>query len=295
MYGVAGERRLPEMTLDWLPGYAGSAPVRIGNAAVKQLQLDVFGEVMDVFHQARRAGMPAGGYPWRVQRALLDFLESKWREPDEGLWEVRGPRQYFTHSKVMSWVAFDRALKAVETFGTDGPVERWRKIRAAIFDEVCAKAFDTGKQAFTQAYGSDVLDAAALLIPLVGFLPRDDPRVISTLRAIERELVHDGLVLRYRTTESEDGLPSGEGAFLICSFWLADNYAIMGRRQQARSLFERLLALRNDVGLLAEEYDPAACHFLGNFPQAFSHVGLINTAFNLPPHQRAPAEERQAG
>jgi len=293
MYGVAGERRLPELTLDWLPGYAGSAPVRIGNAAVNQFQLDVYGEVMDVLHQARRAGLPPDQDAWRVQGALLDFLESGWRQPDESLWEVRGPRQHFTHSKMMAWVAFDRAIKAVERYGADGPAERWRAIRSTIHDEVCAKGFNADKQAFTQAYGSPALDAALLTAPLVGFVKADDPRMISTVAAIERELVQDGLVLRYRTHETEDGLPPGEGVFLLCSFWLADNYAIMGRTDDAHALFERLLAVRNDVGLLAEEYDPAARQLLGNFPQAFSHVGLINTAFNLTPRHRGPAHQRE--
>ncbi|HUS64667.1 MAG TPA: glycoside hydrolase family 15 protein [Kofleriaceae bacterium] len=293
MYGVGGERRLPEMTLDWLPGYAGSAPVRIGNAAVTQRQLDVYGEVMDALHHARRVGIPPSADAWRVQRRLLDFLESAWREPDQGLWEVRGPRQHFTHSKVMAWVAFDRAVKAVESFGGDGPVDRWREIRAAIHQEVCAKGFHPDRRAFTQAYGSPTLDAALLMIPFVGFLRPDDPRMVSTVRAIERELVQDGLVLRYRTDETADGLPAGEGIFLLCSFWLADNYALAGRDQEARALFERLLAIRNDVGLLSEEYDPIGRHLLGNFPQAFSHVGLVNTAFNLTPQQPAPARERE--
>ena len=295
IYGVAGERRLTELTLDWLPGYAGSSPVRVGNAAVEQLQLDVYGEVMDVFHQARRAGIPPDPFAWRVQHKILDFLESKWREPDEGLWEVRASRQHFTHSKMMAWVAFDRAIKAVEAFGADGPLERWRKIRTAIHDDVCAKGFHRDKQAFTQAYGSSALDAALLLAPLVGFVRPDDPRMISTVSAIERELLEDGLVVRYHTHECDDGLPPGEGVFLLCSFWLADNYALVGRTAEARALFERLLALRNDVGLLSEEYDPAARHLLGNFPQAFSHVGLINTAFNLTPHQRGPARRRETG
>ncbi len=294
MYGVAGERRLPELTLDWLLGYAGSAPVRIGNNAVTQLQLDVYGEVMDALHQAQRAGIPADPSAWQVQRKLLDFLESKWGEPDEGLWEVRGPRQHFTHSKLMAWVAFDRAVKAVERFGAEGPVERWRALRDTIHREVCAKGYHPQKQAFTQAYGSPVLDAALLMVPLVGFLPASDPRVVSTLQAIERELVDQGFVLRYRTDETRDGLPPGEGAFLLCSFWLADNHALMGRRDHACALFERLLALRNDVGLLSESYDPARRQLLGNFPQAFSHVGLINTAFNLTPNQRRPARERES-
>ncbi len=293
MYGVAGERRLPELTLDWLPGYQRSAPVRVGNAATTQHQLDVYGEVMDAFHQARRAGIPPDPNAWRVQRQLLDFLESTWRQPDEGIWEVRGPRQHFTHSKVMAWVAFDRAVKAVERFGAEGPADRWRRIRSAIHHEVCTKGYDRTKRAFTQSYGSEALDAALLMIPLVGFLPPDDARMVSTVSAVERELLRDGFVLRYRTDQCEDGLPPGEGAFLLCSFWLADNYALMGRQQEAENLFERLLALRNDVGLLAEEYDPAAGRLLGNFPQAFSHVGLIITAYNLTRREHAPARARE--
>lgn len=293
MYGVAGERRLTEQTIDWLPGYAHSAPVRIGNGAAKQVQLDVYGEIIDALHQAQRAGIAPDPFAWSVERKLLEFLEGHWRDPDRSLWEVRGPVQQFTHSKIMAWVAFDRAIKSVESFGAEGPADRWRAIRATIHDEVCAKGYDTGKKAFTQAYGSPVLDAALLMAPLVGFLPSDDPRMVSTVAAIERELVQDGFVLRYRTHESDDGLPGGEGVFLLCSFWLADNYALMGRHDEAVALFERLLALRNDVGLLAEEYDPAARLLLGNFPQAFSHVGLINTAFNLTPEQRAPARERK--
>jgi GH15 family glucan-1,4-alpha-glucosidase len=293
LYGVAGERRLPEVVLDWLPGYKASAPVRTGNAAARQLQLDVYGEVMDVMHQTRRHGLPPDPWAWRLQHALLDFLESGWQQPDEGLWEVRGPRQHFTHSKVMAWVAFDRAVKAVERFGLAGPVERWRACAAAIHDEVCRRGFDAQRGCFTQAYGSPRLDASLLMIPLVGFLPPTDPRVAGTLRAVERELLRDGFVLRYLTGEVEDGLPPGEGAFLACTFWLADNYALTGRVDDARRLFERLLALRNDVGLLSEEYDPVAGRMLGNFPQAFSHVGLINTAFNLTPHVPTPAAERQ--
>jgi len=294
MYGVAGERRLPELTLDWLPGYAGSTPVRIGNGAVKQLQLDVFGEVMDVLYQARRSGVASDPIAWHVQRRLLDFLESNWHVPDEGLWEMRGPRQHFTHSKVMSWVAFDRAVKAVEHTGVEGPVGRWREIRAAIHDEVCTKGFDPTKRSFTQVYGAPPLDASLLMLPLVGFLPPTDPRIVGTVAAIERELMHEGFVHRYRTGESDDGLPPGEGVFLLCSFWLADNYALAGRDEEARALFDRLLALRNDVGLLAEEYDPVNRHQLGNFPQAFSHVGLVNTAFNLTSRQAGPAGERKA-
>jgi GH15 family glucan-1,4-alpha-glucosidase len=293
MYGVAGERRLPELTLGWLPGYEGSVPVRIGNAAVSQLQLDVYGEVMDSLYQARRIGIAADPLTWNLQRKLLEFLESGWQEPDEGIWEVRGPRRHFTHSKVMAWVAFDRAVKSVETMGMDGPVERWKAIRRAIHEEVCTRGWDPRRRTFTQAYGSLALDASLLMIPLVGFLPATDPRFAGTVAAIEQDLVHDGVVLRYGTSEGHDGLPPGEGAFLLCSFWLADAYALMGRGEEARALFERLLALRNDVGLLSEQYDPAARRFLGNFPQAFSHVGLVNTACNLTPRQPGPALHRK--
>jgi GH15 family glucan-1,4-alpha-glucosidase len=295
MYGLAGERRLLEHELDWLPGYEGARPVRVGNAAVDQLQLDVYGEVMDTLYQARRAGMPANHASWRLQKKLLDFLEGAWQLPDDGLWEMRGARQHFTYSKVMTWVAFDRAVKAVEHLGLGGPVQRWRTLRDAIHRDVCAHGWDAQKGAFMQSYGSPYLDASLLLIPQVGFLPATDARVVGTVAAIERELLTDGFVMRY-PTRGQDGLPPGEGAFLACSFWLADCYALMGRTSDARSLFERLLALRNDVGLLAEEYDPAQRRFLGNFPQAFSHVGLVNTAFNLAPEQRtAPAGDRHDG
>jgi GH15 family glucan-1,4-alpha-glucosidase len=293
LYGVSGERRLPETTLEWLPGHARSAPVRIGNRAVHQLQLDVYGEVSDVLYQARKVGIEEDPIAWSLQRQMLDFLEGAWDRPDEGIWEVRGPRQHFTHSKLMSWVAFDRAVKCVERFGLDGDVDRWRRLRNAIHADVCERGFERERQAFTQSYGSPNLDASLLMMALVGFLPPADPRVVGTVSAIERELVEDGLVLRYRTEETEDGLPPGEGAFLACSFWLADNYALQGRIPEARSLFERLLALRNDVGLLAEQYDPRARRMLGNFPQAFSHVGLVNTAYNLTPHEVAPAAERR--
>jgi GH15 family glucan-1,4-alpha-glucosidase len=293
MYGVAGERRLPEMILDWLPGHARSAPVRVGNAAVTQFQLDVFGEVMDALHQARRVGLPADANAWHVQRKLLDFLEQSWSLPDEGLWEVRGPRQHFTHSKVMAWVAFDRAVKAIERYGLEGPLERWRGLRDAIHAEVCSRGYDGEQGTFTQAYGSRGVDAALLMLPLVGFLSARDPRMVGTVRAIERELSHEGLLLRYHTDNGVDGLPPGEGVFLLCNFWLADNYALAGREEEARALFDRLLALRNDVGLFAEEYDPVARQMLGNFPQAFSHVGLINTAFNLTLREPKPARERE--
>ena len=295
LYGLAGERRLPELTLDWLPGYEGSVPVRIGNAAADQRQLDIYGEVSDAFFQARKAGIDPDDSAWALQRRMLEFLEGAWREPDEGIWEVRGARRHFTHSKMMAWVAFDRAVKSVERFGLRGPVDSWRSVRDAIHRDVCERGFDRTKGAFTQSYGSPAIDASLLQAALVGFLPPTDPRIVGTVAAIERELVESGLVLRYRTETSVDGLPPGEGAFLACSFWLADNYALMGRQADATALFERLLALRNDVGLLSEEYDPLAGRFLGNFPQAFSHVGLVNTAFNLATNHRGPAAERQDG
>src|SRR6267143_2075206 len=281
MYGLGGERRLPELELDWLSGYEGSRPVRIGNAASLQLQLDVFGELMDALHLSRRVGL--GGYEagWALQRALMDHLETIWEEPDEGIWEVRGPRQHFTHSKVMAWVAFDRAVKGVEEFGLEGPVERWRAARQQVHDSVTRRGYDPELGSFVQYYGSKELDASLLALPLVGFLPADDPRMVGTVRAIERELLRDGFVMRYRTRSGIDGLPPGEGVFLPCSFWLAENYVLQGRIEEARSLFERLCGLANDVGLLSEEYDPVGRRFLGNFPQAFSHVSLINTALSL--------------
>jgi GH15 family glucan-1,4-alpha-glucosidase len=294
MYGVAGERRLDERTIDWLPGYTGAKPVRIGNSAAHQLQLDVYGEVLDTLYQTRRAGLDESAEAWNLQVALLDFLEGAWHEADEGLWEVRGPRQHFTHSKVMAWVAFDRAVKTLESSAARGPLERWRQRRDEIHADVCRHAFDGAKNAFVQAYGSPHLDASLLLIPQVGFLPASDPRVSGTVSAIERELLQDGLVKRYPTV-GQDGLPPGEGVFLACSFWLADCYALMQRPDDALAMYQRLLALRNDVGLLAEEYDPATRRQLGNFPQAFSHVGLVNTAFNLTPAETAPARHRPCG
>ncbi|WP_447979795.1 glycoside hydrolase family 15 protein [Candidatus Nitrospira bockiana] len=294
MYGAAGERRLTELELDWLPGYEASRPVRIGNKAVNQFQLDVYGEIMDAMHQARRAGIEPEEHSWRLQRALMDFLETAWDRPDEGIWEVRGPRRQFTHSKVMAWVAMDRAVKAVERFGLDGPVARWKQTRAAIHEQVCREGYDAELGAFVQYYGAKSLDASVLMIPLVGFLPPEDPRMQSTVRAIEQRLLVDGFVHRYDSTDQVDGLPQGEGAFLACSFWLADNLALMGRHKEACDLFEGLLAIRNDVGLLAEEYDPVTRRQLGNFPQAFSHVGLINTARNLS-RRGGPAEERRKG
>jgi GH15 family glucan-1,4-alpha-glucosidase len=293
MYGPAGERRLPELELDWLPGYEGSRPVRIGNAAVKQRQLDVYGEVMDVLHQARRSGIAPSEVAWALQKALIGFLESSWVGPDEGIWEVRGPPRHFTHSKVMAWVAFDRAIKAVERFQLSGPVDRWRQKRAEIHAEVCSRGYDASRGAFTRYYGSKELDASLLMIPLVGFLPPEDERVRGTVDAVERELLADGLVRRYADSQHVDGLPPGEGAFIACTFWLVDNLTLLGRHERARQLFEHLLALRNEVGLLSEEYDPTARRLVGNFPQAFSHVALINSAYNLS-REGGPAHHRKA-
>ncbi len=293
MYGLAGERRLSEYEIPWLPGYERSKPVRIGNAAHEQFQLDVYGELMDTFHVARRHKVESGDDAWRIQRVVMDFLESHWQLPDEGIWEVRGPRRNFTHSKVMAWVAADRAVRAVERHGLDGPAEQWRTMRSAIHADVCRHGFDATRNAFVQYYGSTELDASLLMIPLVGFLPIHDPRVVGTLEAIQRELVIDNLVMRYAERGAGvDGLPPGEGAFLPCSFWLVDNLAMMGRHPEARALFERLLRICNDVGLLSEEFDPRLGRQLGNFPQAFSHVALVNSAANLgaptgPAHHRA--------
>ncbi len=292
MYGVAGERRLTEFELDWLPGYQGTKPVRVGNAAHGQFQLDVYGELLDAMYQCRRMGIEPDPAAWNVETVLATFLESAWEKPDEGIWEVRGPRRHFTHSKVMAWVAFDRAVKSVERFGMRGPAGRWRKARDAIHEQVCREGFDPELGAFVQYYGAKHLDASLLMIPLVGFLPPSDPRVRGTVEAIEKHLMSDGFVQRYPTTENVDGLPPGEGAFLACTFWLADNLYLLGRKDDARRVFERLLELRNDVGLLSEEYDPQAKRLVGNFPQAFSHVGLINSAINLSP-AKGPAEHRQ--
>jgi GH15 family glucan-1,4-alpha-glucosidase len=291
MYGVAGERRLPEWDIGWLPGYEGSRPVRVGNAAASQLQLDVYGEVMDVLYQACNSGLERDQAAWGMQVKLLEHLEKAWVEPDAGLWEVRGPPRHFTYSKIMCWVAFDRAVKMVEGMGVEGPVERWRALRERIHAEVCARGFSARRGCFVQSYGSEELDASLLLIPITGFLPASDPRVIATAEAIQRELTIDGLVQRYLTHESMDGLPPGEGVFLACSFWLADNLCMQGRRQEARALYDRLVGLSNDLGLLAEEYDPAARRLLGNFPQAFSHIALVNTAMNLGAAAK-PAEQR---
>ena len=284
MYGPAGERRLDEWEADWLPGYEGARPVRIGNAASDQCQLDVYGEVMDALHQARLADGSEPDSAWDLQKQLVEWLETGWDQPDDGIWEVRGPRRHFTHSKVMAWVAVDRAVHAVETFGLSGPVGLWRALRQRIWDEVCQKGWNDRVGAFTQYFGCDELDASVLMIPLVGFLPPTDERVRSTVAAVERLLVQDGFVLRYQTSPDDhpvDGLSGREGAFLACSFWLVDNYSLLGRHDEARALFERLLDLRNDLGLLSEEYDPVARRLVGNFPQAFSHVALVNSARNL--------------
>ncbi|WP_433500997.1 glycoside hydrolase family 15 protein [Sphaerimonospora sp. CA-214678] len=283
LYGVAGERRLPELTLDWLPGYEGSLPVRIGNGAVGQLQLDIYGEVINALYEARKGGLAADDNTWDLVGKLMRYLEHNWDQPDEGLWEVRGPRRHFVHSKVLVWVAFDRVVRAVEELGREGPVERWRALRDHVHAEICDKGYDPARNTFTQSYGSQELDAALLLIPILGFLPPDDPRVTGTIEAIERELLVDGFVLRYPVAEDNavDGLPGSEGAFLACSFWLAEAKAMIGRKDEAVELFERLLALRNDVGLLAEEYDPGTGRQLGNFPQAFSHIHLVRTALAL--------------
>lgn len=281
MYGISGERWLPEIDIPWLPGYESSRPVRVGNGAAEQSQLDVYGELIDVLHASREAELSTLDEAWQFQRSLLNHVETVWREPDHGIWEVRGPARAFTHSRLMCWVAFDRAVKTCERFGLDGPVERWRAVRDEIRADILEHGFDERKNSFVQYYGGEALDAALLLIPQVGFLPADDPRVSGTVAAIERELLHDGFVLRYATAEVDDGVGGREGAFLACSFWLADVYMMMGRTDQANALFERLLGLRNDLGLLAEEYDPVDCRQVGNFPQGFSHVGLVNTACNL--------------
>ncbi|GGX94421.1 glycoside hydrolase family 15 protein [Streptomyces hiroshimensis] len=287
MYGLGGERRLTEHELPWLSGYERSAPVRVGNSAVKQLQLDVYGEVMDSLHLTRSWGLPAKPHEWKLQRSLMEHIKNHWHEPDEGIWEIRSPRRHFVHSKVMAWVAADRAVRALEADpGLDGDIDGWRAMRDEVHREVCERGYDAERGTFTQSYGSQELDAATLLIPRVGFLPPDDPRVTGTVDAIRRELDHGGLVRRYSTDgKPMDGLPGNEGAFLACSFWLADALHMTGRTEEARALFERLLSLRSDVGLLAEEYDPQALRHLGNYPQAFSHIGLVNTALTLFPRQ----------
>jgi GH15 family glucan-1,4-alpha-glucosidase len=283
MYGAAGERRLDEFEIEWLSGYEASSPVRIGNAAAGQFQLDVYGEVMSALYESAQQDSMGDSPAWQLQLALMDFLETGWRDPDDGIWEVRGPRRHFTHSKVMAWVAIDRAIKTIEEYGAEGPLDRWKAIRKEIFDQVCDEGYNTKKGCFTQYYGSDELDASLLMIPLMGFLPAHDPRVRGTIEAIERELMEGDFVLRYRTADTGevDGLTGREGAFLACSFWLADCLSMIGRRNDAKKLFERLMALRNDLGLLSEEYDPIAGRLVGNFPQAFSHVSLVNSASKL--------------
>ncbi|MEA2977684.1 MAG: hypothetical protein QOF19_3204 [Alphaproteobacteria bacterium] len=292
MYGIAGERRLTEWEVPWLPGYENSAPVRIGNKAHNQLQLDVYGEIMDALHHARLGGIAATDSGWAIQLALLKHLEEVWTQPDESIWEVRGARRHFTFSKVMAWVAFDRAIKSAEKFNLKGPVGHWRQLRTTIHDEVCRRGFDNDLGSFVQAYDRKELDASLLLLPAVGFLPPDDPRARGTVEAIERQLMVDGFVRRYDTGPEVDGLPPGEGAFLACSFWMVDAYILLGRHEDARELFNRLVGLCNDVGLLSEEYDSATGRLVGNFPQAFSHVALVNSASNLnnavkPAKQRA--------
>jgi GH15 family glucan-1,4-alpha-glucosidase len=299
LYGVNGERRLPEATLDHLSGYADSRPVRVGNAASEQFQLDVYGELMDALHQARVHGIPPDEDAWRVQRTLVDFVEQAWCRPDNGIWEMRGPRRHYVHSKVMAWAAVDRAVRGVEDFGLDGPLEHWRALRDRIHADVCDQGFDAKRNTFTQHYGSTSVDAALLILAPVGFLPADDPRIVGTVAAIEAELLKDGLVQRYpmnARTQDLDGLPPGEGAFLPCSFWLADNYALQGRHDDAAALYDRLLALRNDEGLLSEEYDGKTGRLVGNIPQAFSHVPLVNTAYSLASGgQDGPAQRRSGG
>jgi GH15 family glucan-1,4-alpha-glucosidase len=293
MYSVTGERRLPESILRWLDGYEGSRPVQVGNDAHGQLQLDIYGEMMDAFHQDRVHGLPPSGDAWQLQRVMMTSLEKQWRCEDHGLWEMRGPPRHFTHSKVMAWVAVDRAVKATEMFDLEGTVDEWRHLRQQIHDDVCQHGFHSRRNAFVQYYGSDAVDASLLMIPLVGFLPADDPRVVGTVEAIQRDLHADGLIRRYESETGVDGLEGREGAFLACTFWFADALHLMGRRDEAEELFEKLLSLRNDVGLLAEEYDPREKRQLGNFPQAFSHVALINSANNIL-NEHGPARRRSA-
>jgi len=281
MYGIGGERRLSEWVVDWLPGYEKSSPVRVGNAAHTQLQLDMFGEIMDVHHQARRGGLTTNESGWDAQIKFLEYLARIWREPDQGIWEMRGPAQHFTYSKVMAWVAFDRTIKSAENFGLEGPLEEWRRLRDEICDDVCTHAYNKKLGTFVQAYGSDQLDASLLMVPCVGFLPVSDPRIAATIAAIERRLLRDGLVIRYCTEDVTDALPPGEGAFLACSFWLVDVYILQERFEEAENLFRRLVGLCNEVGLLSEEYDPSSRRLIGNFPQAFSHMALVNSAYNL--------------
>jgi GH15 family glucan-1,4-alpha-glucosidase len=298
MYGIGGERRLTELELPWLPGYENSRPVRVGNAAHEQFQLDVYGEIMDAANVGNRRGNSSPPEAWQLLSALTQHVEKVWKKPDEGIWEVRGRRRHFTHSKVMAWVALDRAIKVLDHKANKGPLERWRKVRDRIHRDVCTRGFNRQRNAFVQYYGSDELDASLLMIPLLGFLPPRDPRVAGTVEAIQRELVADGFVMRYRSETRVDGLPAGEGVFLPCSFWLVDNLIIAKRRREARRLFERLAGLCNDVGLISEEYDPVSRRMLGNLPQAFTHVSLVNSVHNLalaegPAHDRASVRGAQ--
>jgi GH15 family glucan-1,4-alpha-glucosidase len=289
MYGLAGERRLTEYEISWLPGYAGSRPVRIGNAAHEQLQLDVYGELMDALYACHRYGLEGSAFAWELQKQLLEYLEKAWERPDQGMWEVRGEPRHFTFSKIMCWVAFDRGIKSIEQFGFDGPREHWEELRGKIEAQILERAYDPERNTFVQYYGAHDLDASLLLIPQLGFLPPDDKRVRGTIEAVERELMRDGFVCRYPSRPGTDGLPAGEGVFLACSFWLANSLALIGRRDDAIALFERLLAVRNDLGLLAEEYDPVTRRLLGNFPQAFSHTAIVNTAAHLAEIETASA------
>ena len=291
MYGLAGERRLMEHELSWLPGYEQSLPVRIGNDAHRQLQLDVYGELLDALHQARKSALAPDESGWALQIAIMAHLEECWREPDHGIWEVRSEPEHFTYSKVMTWVAFDRAIKSAENFGLAGPVDTWRELRQVIHSDICARGFDAERGSFVRSYGATNVDASLLLLPAVGFLPPRDERIVGTINMVERTLVEDGLVRRYDTIRTNDGLPSGEGMFLACSFWLVDAYVMLGRLDEARKLFERLLTLRNDLGLLSEQYDVEHGRLVGNFPQAFSHLALVNSACNLGRVSR-PAEQR---
>jgi GH15 family glucan-1,4-alpha-glucosidase len=293
MYGIRGERRLTELELPWLPGFANSQPVRIGNAAHAQFQLDVFGEVLDSTYQGLRAGVTSHDDDWRIETALLNYLETAWQQPDDGIWEVRGPRRHFTHSKMMAWVGMDRAVRGIEQLGLEGPIERWRAVRDEIHREVCIRGYDAALGSFVQSYDSQLLDASLLMMPLVGFLPVTDPRVRGTIETIERVLTRNGFVSRYQTVPEVDGLPPGEATFLLCSFWLVDCLELLGRHDDATALFERLLGVRNDVGLLAEGYDTTQCRLAGNFPQAFSHVGLINSALNLSRRASASLERSE--
>jgi GH15 family glucan-1,4-alpha-glucosidase len=291
MYSITGGRRLTEWQIDWLPGYEDSKPVRVGNRAHGQLQLDVYGEVMDALYQAQRGGLESNADAWSIQRAFLAHLADIWHHPDRGIWESRAAERHFTFSKVMAWVAFDRGVKMAKEFGLEGPVERWQQIAQQIHSDVCANGYDTELGSFVQSYGSKLLDGSLLLLPTTGFLPPDDPRIVGTVRAIQKRLLADGFVMRHDPAETETGLGHGEGAFLACTFWLADALVLLGDFDEGGRLFERLLAVRNDLGLLSEEYDPRVKRLVGNFPQAFSHVALINTAQNLS-RRRKPAEQR---